>query len=407
MKTQNAILAGIMGLFLMPLSLMSQVKVDTDGKFIVKQSSATDGISVYDQGGTTPLRLFRSNDDEIYFTRGLNSSKGFRVDNQGRFVIGGYNDGSLPLNGRCKLVVMSEEPESEVTIVSTNKPVGGDIFKSIAFQPEAVTIAGWYWDTTNKTYTKTFYVLGNGEAYTNYLLITSDASTKKQIETIESPLNKVLQLRGVTFESKFDLKDKLKLSDFAAENGRSNLTQNLVTQMNAERGRKHMGVVAQEVEEVVPEVVRTTLNGTKAVAYTELVGLLIEAIKEQQSQIEELKAQVFPQESTNPVRNLRSVSDKDALSISSDVKVKNTLYQNVPNPFTSNTEIRYTLSEDVVNANLYIYNMQGTQIKNISGLSRGTGVVTINGRELKAGMYIYTLIADGKEVDTKRMILTD
>ncbi|RHO58687.1 T9SS C-terminal target domain-containing protein [Tannerella sp. AM09-19] len=75
--------------------------------------------------------------------------------------------------------------------------------------------------------------------------------------------------------------------------------------------------------------------------------------------------------------------------------------------FTSDTKIRYTLSEDVVNANLYIYNMQGTQIKNISGLSGGAGVITINGRELKAGMYIYTLIADGKEVDTKRMILTD
>ena len=214
-------------------------------------------------------------------------------------------------------------------------------------------------------------------------------------------------MRGVTFESEFDLKDNLELSDFVAENEQTNMTQKLVTQMNSERSRKHMGVVAQEVEEVVPEVVRTTLNGTKAVAYTELVGLLIEAIKEQQSQIEELKAQVFSQESTNPVRNLRSVSDKDALSISSDVAVKNMLYQNVPNPFTSDTKIRYTLSEDVVNANLYIYNMQGTQIKNISGLSGGAGVITINGRELKAGMYIYTLIADGKEVDTKRMILTD
>lgn len=220
-------------------------------------------------------------------------------------------------------------------------------------------------------------------------------------------MDKVMQLRGVTFESEFDLKDNLELSDFVAENEQTNMTQKLVTQMNSERSRKHMGVVAQEVEEVVPEVVRTTLNGTKAVAYTELVGLLIEAIKEQQSQIEELKAQVFSQESTNPVRNLRSVSDKDALSISSDVAVKNMLYQNVPNPFTSDTKIRYTLSEDVVNANLYIYNMQGTQIKNISGLSGGAGVITINGRELKAGMYIYTLIADGKEVDTKRMILTD
>lgn len=404
MKTQNIIV--VIWCFLMPLSLWSQVKVDTDGKFVVKQSSAAEGISIYDQGGSTPLRIFRSNDDEIYFTRGENSVKGFRLDNQGRVVFGAYNDGSLT-TGRSKFTVMSEELESAVSIIATNKTNGGDIFKSIAFQPGAVTLAGWYWDTANKTYTKTFYVFGNGEVYTNNLLITSDISTKREIKTIESSLDKVMQLRGVTFESEFDLKDNLELSDFVAENEQTNMTQKLVTQMNSERSRKHMGVIAQEVEEVVPEVVRTTLNGTKAVAYTELVGLLIEAIKEQQSQIEELKAQVFSQESTNPVRNLRSVSDKDALSISSDVTVKNMLYQNVPNPFTSDTKIRYTLSEDVVNANLYIYNMQGTQIKNISGLSRGAGVITINGKELKAGMYIYTLIADGKEVDTKRMILTD
>ena len=403
MKTQSIIV--VIWCFLMPLSLWSQVKVDTDGKFVVKQSGATEGISIYDQGGSTPLRIFRSNDDEIYFTRGENSVKGFRLDNQGRVVFGAYNDGSLT-TGRSKFTVMSEELENTVSIIATNKTNGGDIFKSIAFQPGAVTLAGWYWDTANKTYTKTFYVFGNGEVYTNNLLITSDISTKREIKTIESSLDKVMQLRGVTFESEFDLKDNLELSDFVAENEQTNMTQKLVTQMNSERSRKHMGVVAQEVEEVVPEVVRTTLNGTKAVAYTELVGLLIEAIKEQQSQIEELKAQVFSQESTNPVRNLRSVSDKDALSISSDVAVKNMLYQNVPNPFTSDTKIRYTLSEDVVNANLYIYNMQGTQIKNISGLSGGAGVITINGRELKAGMYIYTLIADGKEVDTKRMILT-
>ena len=401
MKTQSIIV--VIWCFLMPLSLWSQVKVDTDGKFVVKQSGATEGISIYDQGGSTPLRIFRSNDDEIYFTRGENSVKGFRLDNQGRVVFGAYNDGSLT-TGRSKFTVMSEELENTVSIIATNKTNGGDIFKSIAFQPGAVTLAGWYWDTANKTYTKTFYVFGNGEVYTNNLLITSDISTKREIKTIESSLDKVMQLRGVTFESEFD---HLELSDFVAENEQTNMTQKLVTQMNSERSRKHMGVVAQEVEEVVPEVVRTTLNGTKAVAYTELVGLLIEAIKEQQSQIEELKAQVFSQESTNPVRNLRSVSDKDALSISSDVAVKNMLYQNVPNPFTSDTKIRYTLSEDVVNANLYIYNMQGTQIKNISGLSGGAGVITINGRELKAGMYIYTLIADGKEVDTKRMILTD
>ena len=53
MKTQSIIV--VIWCFLMPLSLWSQVKVDTDGKFVVKQSGAAEGISIYDQGGSTPF----------------------------------------------------------------------------------------------------------------------------------------------------------------------------------------------------------------------------------------------------------------------------------------------------------------------------------------------------------------
>ena len=82
------------------------------------------------------------------------------------------------------------------------------------------------------------------------------------------------------------------------------------------------------------------------------------------------------------------------------------LYQNSPNPFNAETSIRYTLPENVVNAELYIYNLQGNQIRKYSISERGEGCLHINASELEAGMYIYALIADGKEIDTKRMILT-
>jgi hypothetical protein len=51
--------------------------------------------------------------------------------------------------------------------------------------------------------------------------------------------------------------------------------------------------------------------------------------------------------------------------------------------------------------------MQGEQIKQIAVNERENTTVTIEGHSLKAGMYLYTLIADGKEVDTKRLILTE
>ena len=71
-----------------------------------------------------------------------------------------------------------------------------------------------------------------------------------------------------------------------------------------------------------------------------------------------------------------------------------------------NTEIKFYISEDVKTAQLCIYNLQGTQIKQIVIAKRGEGLQLISGSELTAGMYLYALIVDGKEVDTKRMILT-
>jgi hypothetical protein len=53
-----------------------------------------------------------------------------------------------------------------------------------------------------------------------------------------------------------------------------------------------VGVIAQEVEKVLPEVVATRENGYKAVRYEKLVALLIEAVKDQQKQIDELKARL-------------------------------------------------------------------------------------------------------------------
>ena len=82
------------------------------------------------------------------------------------------------------------------------------------------------------------------------------------------------------------------------------------------------------------------------------------------------------------------------------------LYQNQPNPFSSETVIRCSLPESVAQATIYVYDMQGKQIKSVKVSGRGETSATISGSELEAGMYIYALIADGREIDSKRMILT-
>jgi len=130
------------------------------------------------------------------------------------------------------------------------------------------------WVTHTDTNTNTTYTAGNGlnlnttefemsGSYTGDFTATGDVTAysderlKRNIETINKPIDIVNALRGVKFE-----KD----------------------------GRHSTGVIAQEVEKVLPEVVHTDAEGMKSVAYGNVVGVLIEAIKEQQKQIDWLTA---------------------------------------------------------------------------------------------------------------------
>ena len=81
------------------------------------------------------------------------------------------------------------------------------------------------------------------------------------------------------------------------------------------------------------------------------------------------------------------------------------LYQNTPNPFTERTEIRFTLPDDAQNAYIYIFDMQGKMLRQIP-VDASMQSVTINGYELSAGIYLYSLAVNGQEIDTKRMILS-
>jgi hypothetical protein len=74
---------------------------------------------------------------------------------------------------------------------------------------------------------------------------------------------------------------------------------------------------------------------------------------------------------------------------------------------STTTAIKYYIPETVQNAIIYIYDMNGKQLKSYTISMRGNNLIIINGSEFNPGMYLYTLIADSKEIDTKRMILTE
>ena len=100
-------------------------------------------------------------------------------------------------------------------------------------------------------------VQGNVTAY-------SDIRLKDNIETITDALNKITQVRGVTY-TRTDMEDTL---------------------------TRHTGVIAQELESVLPEAVMTGSDGIKSVAYGNVIGLLIESIKELNAKVDSLQEQL-------------------------------------------------------------------------------------------------------------------
>jgi hypothetical protein len=82
------------------------------------------------------------------------------------------------------------------------------------------------------------------------------------------------------------------------------------------------------------------------------------------------------------------------------------LEQNQPNPFHENTTIRYYLPNGTRTASITIIDLNGVQLKtfDLSG-GRGVGQVLIGGGAFASGTYVYTLTVDGKQVDSKRMVL--
>ena len=83
------------------------------------------------------------------------------------------------------------------------------------------------------------------------------------------------------------------------------------------------------------------------------------------------------------------------------------LQQNSPNPFSQTTQIKFYLPQSIKTASLNIYNLQGKQLKQIAITQRGESSQLIPGSEFEPGIYLYALIANGREVDVKRMILTE
>lgn len=251
---------------------------------------------------------------------------------------------------------------------------------------------------------------------------SSDRKLKTNIQPINTALDKIMQLKPSSYEFRVG-----QFGDMFLPDG------------------NHFGLIAQDLQAVFPELViqNKFYNDDKSsfdylsVNYQELIPILISAIQEQEITIDSLKTLSAPVDNTaayqqqiaeqnqqiadlnskldammNKMNNFESSLSQCCSSYQSTIGSNQLsvdaakLEQNVPNPFMQNCYIKFYIPSTAKNAFITINDLTGRTIKTFSNLVVGFGTVNINGGELAAGEYLYTLTIDGNKVDAKKMILT-
>lgn len=228
------------------------------------------------------------------------------------------------------------------------------------------------WDGTHR-----FCVLGNGNVFAVNSWLTSDERMKLNINNV-SDVSGIYKLTPKSYYLKDSLNDK-----------------------SVENKSIQYGFLAQDVQKIYPEMVFTDGDGMLSLNYTAIIPLLVKTVQQQHVEIENLKTQI---EQYTGSAELKSTS---VFSENAQIEAPASLSQNKPNPFSSKTRIEMFVPKSVANATLYVYDLQGKQVKSITITGRGATFETIHGSELQAGLYIYSLVTDGKLVGSKQMVLTE
>jgi hypothetical protein len=356
----------------------------------------------------------------IFFLEGtLSANAQFKVNSNGRVLAGpysysgykvglggsitSYNDYNIGVAGRstissyngysasicCGVYGCADNPY----VGGLNYGVAGDLSSNCTAGAGVIgstmSILGFI---TGGKYAGYFY--GNtcveGTLTATQVIQTSDRRLKENIIPLSSrersTLNKVLDMNVVEYNYKpamfsSKLSDTISVDEIAKCTGIS-------------PDKKHIGLIAQELQTIYPELVREGQDGYLGVNYVELVPVLIRAIQELKTELDDIKG-------TNGARIVSSTT-----AVNSAIAGGNVLYKNTPNPFKGKTTIRFSLADDAQSASICIFDMTGKMLKNLP-VASGETSVSLNGWEFGEGMFLYTLIVNGKEIDTKRMIITN
>ena len=225
-------------------------------------------------------------------------------------------------------------------------------------------------------------------------LLTSDKNLKQNVKDYQGGLDEIMQIKPVTFQ--YNNKINKGMSD-----------------------RTFIGVLAQDVRKVEPllvtdyvhrkvseELIPTGESETYLQLQSDAVQyMLVNAVKEQQEIIEDKEARILDLE-----ERLVTLEEKIGQLINqTDVNLGGGLSdaglgQNVPNPFTGETQIAYQVPEKASSASMNIYDMNGRLLKNIKISHTGKGQLNIAAQELPSGTYSYQLVVDNEIIGAKKML---
>ena len=233
--------------------------------------------------------------------------------------------------------------------------------------------------------------------YNGSLNNASDKRLKTNINNFKYGLDEVLQLHPVSYQY----------------NGKAGFR-------NA--GQNQVGLVAQDLQKVAPELVSTFTHEEEdaeskviksedylMISESSIKYMLVNAVKEQQEIIEAQDEKI----ATLEERLAKIEAALNGGTINTDINRQDIqldgggayLEQNQPNPFNNNTLINYSVPADVTDAVVNVFDAKGQLIHSERIAQAGKGQLQIKAGTIVAGTYSYSLVVNGNVVDTKRMVI--
>jgi hypothetical protein len=252
-----------------------------------------------------------------------------------------------------------------------------------------------------------------------FTYIRSDRNFKTNIDSIHNALAIIKQLKPKTFY--YDTTN----TDFLFSS------------------KREYGFIAQEVQPILPELVSTNVKPAikdsvgniikdsvicKILNYNAFIAILMKGMQEQQKMVDSLKTKTTNQDSVNAALQnqltelMNRISDccnanhgngnnsnhsmQQVSNTNVELTDKNSivLEQNLPNPFAEQTTINYFLPDNTGRAQMLFYNAGGKLIQSVELTQKGKGSLNVFANDLTNGIYTYTLLVDGKIVETKKMV---